>query len=118
MDVDFSGWLSDPPNRFGRRYTYSKMAGARDTTLEAWFDIQAGCIFAVSELDLTEKTPVRLTLRPLDGSGPEAVIRMIGKPDGRRGAVFGSADRDGVEKPFSKAKACISTWTPLAGRSL
>jgi len=103
MRVDFSEWYTDRPGLVARKYTYSQMVGARDTELEVHFDIQAGLSiftfvsFLISDLDLPHEVPVRVTLRPMDGGGPEAVMKTMGKPKGR-GAVLGLAGPDDVRQ--------------------
>jgi hypothetical protein len=70
MRVDFSGWYCDHPGRITRKFTYSKLAGARDFAMEAWFDIRPDhsiVSFLISDLDLKKETPVRLTLRHWKG---------------------------------------------------
>jgi hypothetical protein len=103
MRVDFSEWYTGGPGLVARKYTYSQMAGARDIELEVHFDIQAGLsiftfvTFLISDLDLQGEVAVRVTLRPMDGGGPEAVMSMVGRPDGR-GAAFGLAGPDDVHQ--------------------
>jgi len=101
--VDFSEWYTDRPGLVARKYTYSQMAGARDTELEVHFDIEAGLSiftfvsFLISDLDLPHETPVCVTLRPMDGGGPEAVMKINATPKGR-GAVLGLAGPDDVRQ--------------------
>lgn len=104
MRVDFSEWYTGRPGLVARKYTYSQMGGMRDVEMEVHFDIQAGLSiftfvsFLISDLDLPRETPVRVSIRPMDGSGPQAVMTMMGKPDGQSGAVLGLAGRDDVSQ--------------------
>jgi RNA polymerase-interacting CarD/CdnL/TRCF family regulator len=112
MRVDFSDWHK----RLGlvaRKYTYSKMGSARDTELEVHFDIQAGLAtftfpsFIINDLDLTRETSLRGTLRPMDDSGPEVSLTLMGRPDGEGGAVmtvFGREDQARCLKSFLDGK--------------
>jgi hypothetical protein len=102
MRVDFSEWNVDRANLVARKYTYSQMRDARDCDLEVHFDIQAGMsiftfvTFLISELDLPQEAPVRVTLRRMDGNSPRVSMAMIGRPDGHSGAVVGVANPNDV----------------------
>jgi hypothetical protein len=79
------------------------MSNARDTELEVHFDIQAGVgiftfvHFLISNLDFPREMPVRVSLEPMDGNGPNALLKMMGRPDGE-GAVFGLASREDTQQ--------------------
>lgn len=104
MHVDFSGWDTSRPGLVWGRYFYSKMGDARDFELEVHFDIQAGLLstgtfvsFLVSDLDFPREIPVRVSLRPMDGNGPDVLMKMMGRPD-NGGAAFGVASPDDVKR--------------------
>ncbi len=112
MRVDFSDWHKGP-GLVARKYTYSKMGSTRDTELEVHFDIQAGLAtftspsFIINDLDLTRETSLRGSLRPMDDSGPEVSLSLMGRPDGKGGAVmtvFGREDQARCLKAFLDGK--------------
>jgi len=103
MRVDFSEWYTDRPGLVARKYTYSQMGNTRETELEVHFDIQSGVsvhsfvTFFVSDLDLPKEISVRVSLRPMDNSGSNVIMNMIGRPDGS-GAVLGLMSRNDAEQ--------------------
>jgi hypothetical protein len=113
MEVDFSGWLSRPGLVMGE-YRYSKMAPARDCIMEIHFDIMPGVIvytiptFMFSNLDLPPReTPLRGSLRPMDGSESIAMMSMIGRRNDQGDAVIGmlgSNDQDQCLRMFVEGK--------------
>ena len=112
MRVDFSDWFKRP-GLVARKYTYSKMGSTRDTELEVHFDIQAGLSiftfpsFIINNLDLTREASLRGSLRPMDNSGPEVSLTLMGRPDGESGAVmtvFGREDQARCLKAFLDGK--------------
>ena len=86
MRVDFSDWYTRP-GLVARKYTYSQMGSTRDTELEVHFSIQAGFLcntfasFIINDLDLTQETSLRGSLRPMDDSGPVVSMTMMGRPN-------------------------------------
>jgi hypothetical protein len=80
------------------------MGDARDFALEVHFDIQKGPLlthtfvsFLVSDLEFPNEMPVRVSLSPMEGNGPDVLMNMMGRPD-NGGAVFGLASRDDVKR--------------------
>jgi hypothetical protein len=53
--------------------------------------------FLINNLDFPREMPVRVSLRPMDGNGPDAVLRMMGRPDDG-GAVFGLANDEDTQQ--------------------
>jgi hypothetical protein len=102
MHVDFTGWDASRPGLVWGEYRFSKMGNARDTKLEVHFDIQEGLLahvfvsFLFDNLDFPREMPVRVSLRPMDGNGPNVVLRMMGRPDDG-GAVFGLANEEDTQ---------------------
>lgn len=94
MRVDFSEWHKQP-GLVARQYKYAEMSDARDFELEVHFDIQPAFIvhtflsFLISDLDLPQEMSLRGALEPMDGSAPRISFGMMGRPDGRGGAVMG-----------------------------
>ena len=124
--VDFSEWSTDRPGLVARKYTYSQINGIRDFELEVHFDIQAGLSiytfvnFLFSDLDLPREMSVRVSLHPMDGSGPAAVMTMRGTPSGR-GAVLNLANPDDVReclKVFFEGKGMSFEVDTISGEKL
>jgi len=103
MRVDFGEWYTRP-GLVARGYTFSQMEGARNFGMEIHFDIQAGLsIFTflsirIEDIDLPQETVLRVSFQHMDNRQPLLIMKMVGTPDGRSGAVLGMATREDVSK--------------------